>query len=80
MFAKWLDAAKIYADRRMPVMLAFGFSSGFPLLSGRQHADGVAAGKSDSLCFDRPFFADADALRFQMDMVAVDRPHPAAVV
>ena len=32
MFAKWLDAAKIYADRRMPVMLAFGFSSGFPLL------------------------------------------------
>ncbi len=32
MFAKWLDAAKIYADKRMPVMLAFGFSSGFPLL------------------------------------------------
>ena len=52
----------------------------FSAASGRQHADGVAAGKSDSLCFDRPFFADADALRFQMDMVAVDRPHPAAVV
>lgn len=32
MFAKWLDAAKIYADKRMPIMLAFGFSSGFPLL------------------------------------------------
>ncbi len=32
MIAKWQDAAKIYADKRMPVMLAFGFSSGFPLL------------------------------------------------
>ncbi len=32
MLAKWSEAAKIYADKRMPVMLAFGFSSGFPLL------------------------------------------------
>ena len=32
MFAKWLEASKIYADKRMLAMLGFGFSSGFPLL------------------------------------------------
>lgn len=32
MLSKWLQAGRIYLDRRMPVMLALGFASGFPLL------------------------------------------------
>lgn len=29
---KWMEAGKVYADKRMLAMLGFGFSSGFPLL------------------------------------------------
>ena len=36
MFAKWLEASKIYADKRMLAMLGFGFSSGFPLYRTEQ--------------------------------------------
>ena len=32
MLQKWLNAIKIYADRRMLIMTGFGFSSGFPLM------------------------------------------------
>ncbi len=32
MFLKWLQAMKIYADRRMMSMVGLGFSSGFPLV------------------------------------------------
>ena len=28
----WLDAAKVYADRRILIILFLGFSSGLPLL------------------------------------------------
>ena len=31
-FAKWKEAGKIYADKRMLSMLGLGFASGFPLL------------------------------------------------
>lgn len=80
MFAKWLDAAKIYADRRMPVMLAFGFSSGFPLLLVGSTLTVWLQESQIPYALIGLFFADADALRLQMDMVAADRPHPAAVV
>ncbi len=32
MLQKWLNAIKVYADRRMLVMTGLGFSSGFPLM------------------------------------------------
>ena len=32
MFQKWIEAGKVYCDRRMLVMLLLGFSSGLPYL------------------------------------------------